>query len=106
MQTFYYKLPICVPGLLYILNIGHIDIHTVRGRGGCNGNPNQKTGGERGGHGLETAEPSSVHLLEEFVSGVFIAVILHLIQLSLLGGQHGVDLLGKMGKESLRMEHK
>lgn len=33
MQTFYYKLPICVPGLLYILNIGHIDIHTVRGRG-------------------------------------------------------------------------
>lgn len=101
MQTFYYKLPIYVPGLLYILNIGHIDIHTVRGRGGCSGNPNRKTGGERGGHGLNTAEPSSVHLLEEFVSGVFIAVILHLIELSFLGGQHGVDLYYAMTDGSI-----
>lgn len=35
----------------------------------------------------------SVHLLKEFVGGVFIAVVLHFVELSFLRAQHGIDLL-------------
>lgn len=45
------------------------------------------------GHDRQATPTASVHLLEEFVGGVFIAVVLHLVELSLLGGQHGVNLL-------------
>lgn len=82
----------------YGFNIGHIHTYSTGERGVAMETPvvKQEAGG---GHGLETARLSSVHLLEEFVSGVFIAVILHLIELPLLGGQHGVDLLGERQRE-------
>ena len=32
------------------------------------------------------------HLLEELVGGVLIAVVLHLVELAFLWGQHGVHL--------------
>lgn len=47
-----------------------------------------------GGHDLLAAPGVSVHLFKEFVGGVLIAVVLHLVELSLLWRQHGVDLLG------------
>lgn len=37
----------------------------------------------------------SVHLFKEFVGGVLVAVVLHLVELPLLWRQHGVDLLGE-----------
>lgn len=36
---------------------------------------------------------NSVHLFEELVGGVLVAVVLHFVELSFFGGQHGVDLL-------------
>lgn len=47
------------------------------------------------GYDLLAVPGVSVHLLKEFVGGVFIAVVLHLVELPLLWRQHGVDLLGE-----------
>lgn len=91
-RRFHYQLLIYVPGTVLT---SVIYIHTVQGRGGSPWKPQSENGRQGGGHGLETAGLSSVHLLEEFVSGVFVAVILHLVELPLFGGQHGVDLLGE-----------
>lgn len=41
------------------------------------------------------APGASVHLLKEFVGGVLVAMVLHFVELPLLRGQHGVDLLRK-----------
>lgn len=39
----------------------------------------------------------SVHLFEELVGGVLVAMVLHFVELSFFWGQHWVDLLRKRG---------
>lgn len=51
---------------------------------------------------------TSVHLLEEFVSGVFIAVVLHFVELPFFWCQHGVNLLRRTQEsmiKDLRIQH-
>lgn len=101
MQTLSLQTPYLRAG--YAFNIGHIHIHTVQGRVGLPWKPQSKNRRQGGGHGLETAGLSSVHLLEKFVSGIFVAVILHLIELPLLWSKHRVDLYYAMADGSIRL---
>lgn len=63
----------------------------------------EKCGGDKtsGQAWLVGSPNTSVHLFKEFVGGVFIAVVLHFIELSLLRCQHGVNLLWERQRHRL-----
>lgn len=56
----------------------------------CNDKWEDKTSGRAW---LFSSPSTSVHLFKEFVGGVFIAMVLHFVELSFFRCQHGVDLL-------------